>query len=83
MGRSSERNVEKERQKANGQRMHVGCGENGDVRRDAEARKEVGEQERRDKKDGSEGKTEVNTVDEGMIAIVAATGAEGLGNESV
>lgn len=63
--------------------MHVRRGKDGDVRIDAEIGEKTWQEKRGDEQKGSQGEAEVDAVDEGVVAIIAAAGPEGLGDKSI
>jgi len=75
--------VEKEREEAGGESANVGSSEDGDVVGDAEALEIQGEEPNREGQERRNGEAEIDAVEKGAVAILAATRAEGLGDESV
>jgi len=80
---AAEGEIEEQREESEGQRVHVGASEDGDVWRDAEEMEEAGEQADGNQEERQEQEAEVDAVDEGVVAVVAPAGAEGLGDERV
>ena len=75
--------VEQKRNEAEGERTHVGAGEDGDVGGNAKSVEDIGEEPDGEEEEWRESEAEIDAVDEGVEAIFAAAGAEGLGNEGV
>ena len=63
--------------------MHIGAGEDSDVGGDAEASEEKGKCPYGGEEQGRDGQAEVDSVDQGVEAVVAAAGAEGLRDQGV
>jgi hypothetical protein len=80
---AAEGEVEKKRDQAEGQRVHIGTGEERDVGRDAELVEETGKRPDCGEEKGRDGEAEIDAIDEGMEAVFRATGAEGLGDQGV
>jgi len=75
--------VEKEREKASAEGVHVGNGEDDDAGVDAHAMEVEREIPDGKEEKGKDRKAEVNAVDEGAVAVFAMAGTEGLGDEGV
>ena len=80
---AAEGEVEEKRKQAKGKRVHIRAGEDGDIRGDAEEMEEAGKKPDGEEERRQEKKTEIDAVDEGVVTIVLAAGAEGLGDEGV
>ncbi len=75
--------VKKQGQEAEGERVHVRAGEDGDVWGDAEEREKAGEEPDGNDQEWQENQAEIDAVDEGVIAVDALAGAESLGDEGI
>ena len=75
--------VEEKWYESEGQGVHVGAGEDGDIRGDAEVIEEIREKPNGGEKHGSQGKAEIDAVHKRVEAVVAAAGAERLRDEGV
>ncbi len=70
--------VEEQRDESEGEGVHVGTSEDGDVWGNSEAVVEIGKEPDASEKQGREGGAEVDAVDEGVEAVIEAAGTEGL-----
>ena len=75
--------VEKEGKKPGGESAHIGSGENRNVVGDAEAFEVERDEPDRKGQERSDREAEVNAVEERAVAVFAASGSEGLRDESV
>ena len=75
--------VEEERDETGGKRTHVGSGEDGDGMGDAEAFEVKRNDPNGDGEEGSDGKAEIEAVDERAVAVFALASTEGLGHEGI
>ena len=80
---ATEGEVEEQGDEAEGQGVHIGAGEDGDVGRDTEAIVEMREKPDRCEQERRKGEAEVDAVDERVKAVFTATSAERLGDERV
>src|SRR5260221_6059395 len=79
--RAAKCEVEKQGYEAEGQGEHIGAGEDGDVGGDAQSIEEMWKRPDRGEEERRGGEAEIDAVDKGMEAGLAAAGSQGLGDK--
>ena len=80
---ASDSEIKQERKKAEGQRLHVGNGERGELRFDVQTPKKRSEQPNWKHQEGRHHHAQINAVDQRAVAVFAAARAEGLRDEGI